>query len=412
MTPDKKPTTCLWVPRYWPAMGGTELHTHELAKFLSSEYHVNVITHSVSSETAGIKLEQDAISANDATYTEEGIRVNRLSMNGAAKPLFEYIATQHGKHRVSRPLYSGLFYNNMQARSGEITKRADLIHFVYNGLTDSAVLAARNAHKWDIPFILTPNILNTSHEPHAWNSARFKKLYSVADQIIALTTHESDWLQEQGVPPGKISVVPYGPILEAGNEENRFRQKLNLGNENVVLFLSRINEAKGYDVLLEACHQVWRSHPDTRVVFMGPATRDAREHILASGDSRIVLWEEFDQSMKADALAACDVLCVPSRMESLGVVYIEAAFNAKPVVALELPVLHEVIDHNKTGFLVEDSANSVAQALLYLLDNPDKAIEIGARAQHVATERFNWAGVRDKISEIYRSAMASAKSQR
>ena len=134
-------------------MGGTELHTHELAKYLSSDFNVNVITHCVDSETAGINLEQDIISANDAVYSEGDVRINRLSMGGVATPLYELVANNHTKHRVTRPLYSGLFYTNMQARSSAVTRQCDLIHFVYNGLTDSAVLAARSALKWKIPFI-------------------------------------------------------------------------------------------------------------------------------------------------------------------------------------------------------------------------------------------------------------------
>lgn len=407
MTPDKKFNTCLWVPRYWPAMGGTELHTHELAKYLSSDFDVNVITHCVSSETAGVNLEKDVISANDAVYAEGDVRVNRLSMSGVATPLFEFVANKHSKHRVSRPLYSGLFYTNLQARSSVITQRCSLIHFVYNGLTDSGVLAARNALKWKIPFILTPNILDTSDRDHAWNSTRFKSLYRAAQQIIALTDHESEWLQRQGVPEHKISVVPYGPILETGNTENKFRKTIGVGSDNVVLFLGRINESKGYDVLLKACHILWLSHPETRVVFMGPATEEARRRITEFSDSRIVLWEEFDQSMKADALNACDVVCVPSRMESLGVVYIEAAFSSKPVVALDLPVLREVIKHQSTGLLVDDCANSVADALVRLLDNPTQAKAMGGKAHSFATRRFNWAGVRDNIGEIYRNAITS-----
>lgn len=144
---------------------------------------------------------------------------------------------------------------------------------------------------------------------------------------------------------------------------------------------------------------------------MGPATPESRTSILKSGDSRIVLLEEFDQNTKSDALAACDLLCVPSRKESLGVVYIEAAFNAKPVVALKLPVLHEVIEHGKDGLLVEDSASSVAEAVNSLLDCPSKSISMGLYGQAKAIEKFNWVNVTIKISTIYREVIAERLKQ-
>lgn len=411
MIAETKIKTCLWVPRYWPAMGGTELHTHELANHLAADFDVNIITHCVDSERVGVNIEQDVISANDASYTQGDVKVNRLTLNGNAKPLYNYIAGKHKINVIARPIYAGLFYNNLNERSFAITKHVDLIHFVYNGLTDSAILAMRNARKWKIPFIFTPNILDTSDQPHAWNSRRFKMLYAMAHQIIALTNHESEWLQRQGVPAQKISVVPYGPILNTGNNERKFREKLGLKTEKIVLFLGRINDYKGYDVLIESCNKLWLAHPDAHIVFMGPATQKARDKIKLVSDSRIILWEDFDQSLKSDALAECNVLCVPSQKESLGVVYIEAAFNSKPVVALDLPVLRDVIEHRVTGILAQNNANSIAESLIYLFDHPEDARAIGKKAFSVASERFNWAGVRDQITDIYQKAVFSFQEE-
>ena len=78
--------------------------------------------------------------------------------------------------------------------------------------------------------------------------------------------------------------------------------------------------------------------------------------MACSNDSRIVLCESFDQAAKLSALTSCTIFCVPSRMESLGVVFIEAAYCGKPVVALDLPVLRDLIIQGETGFLVDHSS--------------------------------------------------------
>lgn len=390
-------------------MGGTELHTRELAKVLSTDHLVRVITHSTTSEVSGCPLEKEIINSIAESYLDGLIRVDRMSVNPLARLLLLPLAYLHRRLKLVRIVYSSVFFSCQFRRSLALTKNATVIHFIYNGLTDSAVLAASIAKRHNIPFVFTPNILDTSSERHAWNSARFKYLYQSASRIIALTHHEADWLEKLNIPRNKITVIPYGPILQGEPDAYRFRKMTHTGDEKIVLFLSRIVLLKGYDLLLEASTLVWRKHPDTRIIFMGPATHEARKAILASADPRILLIEEFDQDVKADALAACDVLCVPSRKESLGVVFIEAAFNSKPVIALKLPVLHEVIDHGKTGLLVDESAVCVADAVVSLLDEPEKAAQMGHLACQNAISRFNWTDVKSKMSNVYSAVIDERK---
>ncbi|MDB4224905.1 glycosyltransferase family 4 protein [Granulosicoccus sp.] len=401
MASKQKTNACLWVPRFWPAMGGTELHTRELAKVLSADHNVSVITHSTTSEVSGCPLEKDASYTVACSYLDEKVRVERLSINLLARSILQVLSNLHHQFKLIRLIYSGVFYFSLLRHSSFLAKNADVIHFIYNGLTDSAMLAAAVAKRRNIPFVFTPNILDTSTQQHAWNSMRFKYLYKSATRIIALTQFEADWLESQNISREKITVIPYGPILKGKPDARRFRQKTDTGDTRIVLFLSRIVLLKGYDLLLEACSQVWLKHPETRIVFMGPATPDAREAILASADPRILLIEEFDQGVKADALAACDLLCVPSRRESLGVVYIEAALNAKPVVALKLPVLQEVIEDGKDGILVEESPKCVADAVVSLLDAPKMAVQMGQLGYIKSREKFNWQNAKSQISNVY-----------
>lgn len=409
MTHNRQISISLWVPRFWPAMGGTELHTRRLAEELSCQHNMSVITHCDISQEKNKGLELDVASTNDGSYLDGNVRINRIAMGNNHWQPIKTLARLHSRHRFLRPAYSVLFFILMLRKSMKLTPDTQIIHFVYNGLTDSAMLAASIARLRNIPFVLTPNILNTSENAHAWNSRRFRRLYESASRIIALTQHEADWLQKQNVPKQKITVVPYGPILDDESSGERFRIQTKTTEARIVLFLGRIVRIKGYDLLLDACQELWRSHPQTRIIFMGPACDESRSAILASQDPRIMLLENFNQSFKADALAACDVLCVPSRVESLGVVYIEAAYHAKPVVALDIQVLREVIDHGTDGLLVEESAKEVARALIFLLENPEKAAEMGRDAQAKAIAKYNWTSVGGKISNIYREVLSDRK---
>ena len=406
MTDEKNSNVLLWVPRYWPAMGGTELHTRQLAIVLSDEHTVNVITHCYTSENPVYTLEQDATGSADSTYVDNSVDIACLCMNGAALRLLSKLANHHTFKKITRLAYSKLFPLNLSTRASAYAQDTQVIHFIYNGLTDAAMLAASLAKKHDVPFIFTPNILDTSNRAHAWNSRRFQYLYESAARIIALTPHEAKWLESQDIPREKIEVLPYGPILEGIPDSKRFRQTLNIGNAKIALFLARIIPLKGYDLLLGACAEIWQKHPDTHIIFMGPATQETRNAINQIEDPRIHLLEQFDQGTKSDALAACDLLCLPSRKESLGVVYIEAAYNAKPVVALNLPVLQDVIRNGIDGLLVDESVSGVADAVISLLNDPEESKRMGLTAQVKAKKDYDWSNVKVQISRIYRQAIA------
>jgi glycosyltransferase involved in cell wall biosynthesis len=392
-------------------MGGTELHTRKLANALSIDHNICVVTQCSTSENSSISLEQDANRGLNRSFFDGSVAVHQICSEISAKPLLRKLAKHHRRYKIARMLYSAVFCRSLYKRSSNIAVGADVIHFIYNGLTDSAMLAATIAKKRNIPFVLTPNILDTTNSKNAWNSMRFKYLYKAASKIIALTLHEAQWLVDQGVPRSKISVVPYGPILEEIPDANQFRQSKDMGDAKIVLFLSRIIPLKGYKLVLDACHDIWSKHPDTRIVFMGPTTPESKKSILEFGDSRISLLENFNQQTKANALAACDLLCVPSRKESLGVVYIEAAFNGKPVVGLDIPVLHEVIEHGKDGLLVDESAQSVGEAVISLLSNPETSRAMGEAGKAKAMEKFDWPKVKANISDIYKDAIATYTNQ-
>jgi len=396
----------LWVPRFWPAMGGTELHTHALAHHLADIHTVDVITHADTNDCASSTLARDAVLSQTTRYHDGNITIHRTGFDGIKKTIGAFIGRFHNSQPLFRKLFSLYFRCCIKPRTAAITQNSDLIHYVYNGLTDAALLAAEHAELQGIPFVFTPNVLNTAAHGSPWDSGAFHHLYGVATSIIALTQHEADWLVARGVCASKLTVVPYGPILEPSAEAARFRRRIHAEDDPIVLFLGRVVPIKGYDLLLTAIQQVWQDHPTARLVFVGPAIAASRTLISALDDTRVTLIEDIDQQGKADALAACDMLCVPSSMESLGVVYIEAAFNAKPVIACRLPVLEQVIEHEKDGFLVSPDALSIADAIACLLADDQLRKTMGRHAAEKAHERYDWSTVSHAVTQVYRQALA------
>ena len=120
----------------------------------------------------------------------------------------------------------------------------------------------------------------------------------------------------------------------------------------------------------------------------GPTSLPATSHSLPATAPkalpRVLNLDDLPEGEKQDALAACDILCVPSEGESFGMVYYEAWAYKKPVVALDLPVLRETISSHGGGLLCDAEPQSIANALIQLLSNPELAYKLGNMGHSVA----------------------------
>jgi glycosyltransferase involved in cell wall biosynthesis len=100
--------------------------------------------------------------------------------------------------------------------------------------------------------------------------------------------------------------------------------------------------------------------------------------------SRILNLDDLTEGEKQDALAACDLLCVPSEGESFGMVYFEAWAYKKPVVGLDLPVLRETIGAANAGILVEKNPQEIAHGISVLLSDSELRGQFGANGHRLA----------------------------
>jgi glycosyltransferase involved in cell wall biosynthesis len=92
---------------------------------------------------------------------------------------------------------------------------------------------------------------------------------------------------------------------------------------------------------------------------------------------------------KADALAACDVFCLPSAHESFGIVYVEAWSYAKPVVCGPAPACREFIQDGHTGLWSSQNPDELAEKLLLLLANRELREKIGMAGLALQRANFN-----------------------
>ncbi len=209
-----------------------------------------------------------------------------------------------------------------------------------------------------------------------------------------------------GVDPGKIAVISMGVDLH-----HRFTLDSGvIRNTHELLFVGRLVEKKGLQVLLEAVPMVLIEHPEARlkVVGSGPLAEKLRCQAQAFGIADRVNFLGMVAQAELPALYQQATLFVaPFRVtdsgdqEGLGLVLVEALGCGCPVIASDLPAVRDVIDDGESGLLVvRDDPCALAAAVCRLLDYPELRDALAARGRQHCLEHFDWSGVATRYRRL------------
>jgi D-inositol-3-phosphate glycosyltransferase len=118
-------------------------------------------------------------------------------------------------------------------------------------------------------------------------------------------------------------------------------------------------------------------------------------------EDRLVLWGSQPQNRLPIFYSAADVVTVPSRYESFGLVAVEAMACGTPVVASRAGGLIFTVEDGRTGYLVPiGDDNAHGRRILELLDDKAKRESFGHSARASAL-RFSWRAVAQSIQHVY-----------
>jgi D-inositol-3-phosphate glycosyltransferase len=244
------------------------------------------------------------------------------------------------------------------------------------------------------------------------------EVISRAGCVVASTPVEAGQLLEHyGADPERLCVSPPGVDHDVFHPGDRARSRAALGLSEgpMVLFAGRIQPLKAADVAVRAFVTAADRVPDLQMLVIGGPSgpRGEREieklRDLAAGH-RIEFRPPMPHAAMADAFRAADVLLVPSRSESFGLVAAEAQACGLPVIASRVGGLAHAVSDGTSGFLVDgwDPAH-FGEALVRVLGDPATAARLSAGAVAHA-EQFSWVATVDRLLELYAGIMPSAAS--
>jgi glycosyltransferase involved in cell wall biosynthesis len=226
-----------------------------------------------------------------------------------------------------------------------------------------------------------------------------------------------DLVRRVNMKASDISVVHTGidaPPAVASVQIDALRKSWSISDgDSLVLTLSRLSYEKGIDTLIEAAARLKSTHPRTRIVVVGDGPdRDAlRQQIDSAGLRETVRLAGFSADVWP-ALAAADIVCIPSKSEGMPNVLLEAMVMNKPVVATRVGGIPEAIEHESSGLIVDaQRPDQLANALARLIDDRQLADRLASRGKQIAATRFSVETVARKYEDVYR-AMTGGRSPR
>jgi len=278
-------------------------------------------------------------------------------------------------------------------------QRPDIIHLQDPRLLPQGIRLARKLNR--------PLIVSLGDQAEA---AAFVLKTPVPELKAIISVSES--VQDQIPSTPLVSAIPQRVILPgvAVPEVSTVDLPLDDDRPPVIGMAGPLEIVKGAAFFLRACHRVIEAGHNIRIVIAGsgPEERSLR-HLASSLElSRRLTFVDGGVSMTG-YLSATDIFCLPSLQQGLGVVMLEAMALGRPVIASGVGGVVSVIEDNVTGLIVPPSdSRSLAERIMELLNNRERARTIAAAGQQLVRDRFNETRMLDEIIKVYRDVQATS----
>lgn len=289
----------------------------------------------------------------------------------------------------------------------------DVIHANY---WLSGIAGHRLKHELGVPLVMTfhtfARVKAEGGDPEPLHREQTELgIWGCTDTVCVSCTEEERQVRRlHGDPPGRVEIVPPGVdhAFFAPGDRRGARTALCWGDEPTLLFVGRIQPLKGLDVAVGALAELDR--PDVRLVAVGGASGTEGDvevdRILTLArdlgvQGQLTLVPPQPHHLLSTYYRAANVVLVPSRSESFGLVALEAAACGIPVVASAVGGLLTLVDHGRTGFLVpERDPAEFARDIARLLDDPLLAADMGVAAAARA-RRYTWSFAAARLRRTY-----------
>lgn len=358
-----------WCGTYWPNIGGVEVFSANLMAALRRRGH----------EVAIVTSHTDLDLPDEDSYQD--VPIHRMPFNKA----------------YTDPDPGAFVEAWRRVTAVKASFAPDVIHINFSGFDGGGVLfhletgAAHSA-----PFMVTIHTIR--HAP--WHDPLLDRILREAGWVVSvsealkaeLNTLAPEIAERSSVICNAIEVPALAPAPLPRDAPR-------------LVCLGRVVHDKGFDVALAAFAELAPRFPNARLVIAGdgPARAELETQAQALGIAESVEFQGWVAPARVfELMNSATLVVMPSRRETFGLVALEAAMMARPVVASRVDGLPEVVADGQTGLLVDkDDPTALARAVAQLLEDAGMAERMGRAARRRAQERFGFERYVDAYDSLY-----------
>ena len=235
-------------------------------------------------------------------------------------------------------------------------------------------------------------------------AARMRGSLMAAAAVVAQGESLAERLRELGVPAGRLRIIHNGVRLPVSGT-------CELPAEPSILAMGSLSPKKHFDILLRAFSVVRQRLPEARLTIAGDGPEGARLREQAGAlhiADAVTFPGPVTGEVKTSLFSRARVFVSSSRREPFANANLEAMAAGRPIVATRVGGNVEMVEDEVSGLLVEpEDADGLAEAILRLLGERERATLMGRAARQRVEALFSWDGMVDKYEALYRELMTA-----
>lgn len=265
-------------------------------------------------------------------------------------------------------------------------------------------------------FLGIPANITSVHSTDPW-----RKWYHVALDVLTsgltdmyISTSEAGRMavhHRERIPLSKILTIPNGIDLTKYTPEHVDSQKLKHFRKifeidprtQVIGIVANLCKMKGHKIIVDALPSIQKSFPELKCLFVGTDFLNGEIHRYVNEKhlEHIIVFTEFQKDIP-EMLSLLDVFLLPSQWEGLPTALLEAMAMKRPIVASSVGGIPEIIISEQTGLLIPpEDPDALAEAVVFLLENPHVAHAMGEASYKLIREHFSVQSFVAQMEAVY-----------
>lgn len=374
-----------------PYCGGAQQATHSLATALSERNHEVTVIYT--------KAFPEKISIPD-NLPYDIVWSNYISTKSKRKAFLRPLSAISVKNKVEKLLRANK--NVIVHCNGE---EGGLIHLLKGKFKFCFISTPHHPHYPQV-FFQNENLSFTQYIKLILTDGKYLMQRS-ALQHADYCTPPSEWTAKLIQKAFKLDSTRIIPVPNGVSSQFLNYHRDTHAKNGPIVFFGRLSYTKGVDTLIKAFHLVDKDLPQCIIVGRGELEENLKTDISKYGlTDKISFKPWLSHHELAELLTRARMTVLPSRLENFSLAILESMCVGSPTISTKVGGTPEIIKHMENGYLVNpDNPKELADAIQYLLNNPDKAETMGKKASEFIRKELTWDRTAERFEKIYTNAL-------